>query len=196
MLIHVQLFATPWTVACQAPLFMGILQARILELVAKSFARGSFQSRDRTQVSCIAGGFFTIWATREVIIRRKNNLFICPPILDFEVVPIFFFYCKQCWKPLLYIFLYANIQGFYEFSWWLRWQRICLQCGRPGFDNMGWENSLEKEIATHSSILAWQIPCMEEAPGLQSMASQRAGHDWETNTYTLRGGITRLWDMY
>ena len=43
----------------------GILQARILEWVAISFSRGSSQPRDRTQVSCIAGRFFTIWATRE-----------------------------------------------------------------------------------------------------------------------------------
>ena len=43
----------------------GILQARILEWVAFPFSRGSSQPRDRTQVSCIAGGFFTSWATRE-----------------------------------------------------------------------------------------------------------------------------------
>ena len=43
----------------------GILQARILEWVAIPFSRGSSQPRDRTQVSCIAGGFFTSWATRE-----------------------------------------------------------------------------------------------------------------------------------
>ena len=43
----------------------GILQARILEWVAFPFSRGSSQSRDRTQVSCIAGEFFTSWATRE-----------------------------------------------------------------------------------------------------------------------------------
>ena len=42
-----------------------ILQARILEWVAFSFSRGSFQPRDSTQVSHIAGGFFTSWATRE-----------------------------------------------------------------------------------------------------------------------------------
>ena len=43
----------------------GILQARILEWVAIPFSRGSSQPRDRTQVSHIAGRFFTIWATRE-----------------------------------------------------------------------------------------------------------------------------------
>ena len=42
----------------------GILQARILELVAIAFSRGSSQCRDWTQVSCIAGRFFIIWATR------------------------------------------------------------------------------------------------------------------------------------
>ena len=42
-----------------------ILQARILEWVAISFSRGSSQLRDQTQVSCIAGRCFTIWATRE-----------------------------------------------------------------------------------------------------------------------------------
>ena len=43
----------------------GILQARMLEWVAFSFSRGSSQPRDRTRVSCIAGRFFTNWATRE-----------------------------------------------------------------------------------------------------------------------------------
>ena len=57
--------ATPWTVAYQAPLSVGILQAWILEWVAIPSSRGSFQPRDRTQVSHIAGRFFTIWATRE-----------------------------------------------------------------------------------------------------------------------------------
>ena len=42
----------------------GILQARILEWVAIPFSRGSSQPRDRTWFSCIAGGFFTVWATR------------------------------------------------------------------------------------------------------------------------------------
>ena len=44
----------------------GILQASILEWVAIPFSRGSSQPRDRTQVSCTAGRFFTNWATREV----------------------------------------------------------------------------------------------------------------------------------
>ena len=51
--------ATPWTVVCQAPLSVGILQARILECVAMPSSRRYSQPRDPTQVSRIAGGFFT-----------------------------------------------------------------------------------------------------------------------------------------
>ena len=43
--------------------------------------------------------------------------------------------------------------------------------------SLGWEDSLEKEMATHPSILAWRIPWMEEPGGLQSMGSQGVGHD-------------------
>ena len=41
----------------------------------------------------------------------------------------------------------------------------------------GWEDPLEKEMATHSSTLAWKIPRTEEHGRLQSMGSQRVGHD-------------------
>ena len=58
-----QLFVTPWTVACQAPLSMGVLQARILGWVAMPSSRGSSQPRNQTQVPRISGGFFTVWAT-------------------------------------------------------------------------------------------------------------------------------------
>ena len=59
-LSHVQVFATPWTAAHQAPLFMGILQARVLEWGAMPFSGGSFQPRDQTQVFRNACGFFAI----------------------------------------------------------------------------------------------------------------------------------------
>ena len=57
----------------------GILQARILEWVAISFSQGSSRLRDGTQVSCIAGRFFTIWATREakIILTPQANWQIC-----------------------------------------------------------------------------------------------------------------------
>ena len=43
--------------------------------------------------------------------------------------------------------------------------------------SLGWEDLLEKEMATHSSIIAWKIPQMEEPGRLQSMGLQRVGHD-------------------
>ena len=73
-LSYVQLFAT--SAARQAPLSMGILQARKLEWVAISFFRGSSQPRDQTQISCIAGGFFMDWATRKApLALHKVNYF-------------------------------------------------------------------------------------------------------------------------
>ena len=56
---------TLWTVACQAPLSMGFLQVRILESVAMPSSRVSSQPKNQIQVSCIAGGFFTVLTTRE-----------------------------------------------------------------------------------------------------------------------------------
>ena len=43
--------------------------------------------------------------------------------------------------------------------------------------SLGWEDPLEKDMATHSSILAWRIPWTEKPGVLQSMGSQRVGHD-------------------
>ena len=71
----------------------------------------------------------------------------------------------------------------------LRRLSICLQCGRPGVQSLGWEDLLEKEMATHSSILAWKIPWTEEPGRLQSMGLQRVRHDWATSFLGLTGLI-------
>ena len=71
---------TPWDPTdsspsgCSVP---GILQARILEWVAMPFSRGSSRPRDLTQVSCTAGGFFTVWATREAHIYTHGCVCVC-----------------------------------------------------------------------------------------------------------------------
>ena len=49
--------------------------------------------------------------------------------------------------------------------------------------SLGWEDSLEKGMATHTSILAWRIPWMEEPGRFQFTMLQRVGHDWATNTF-------------
>ena len=50
--------------------------------------------------------------------------------------------------------------------------------------SLGLEDSLEKVMATHSSLLAWRIPWTEQPGGLQSIWSQRVGHNWVTHTHT------------
>ena len=50
-----------------------------------------------------------------------------------------------------------------------------------GVQSLGWEDPLEKEMAIHSSTIAWKIPWTEEPGRLQSMGSQRVGHDWATS---------------
>ena len=50
--------------------------------------------------------------------------------------------------------------------------------------SLGWEDLLEKGMATHSSILAWRIPWTEEPGGLRSIGPQRVGHDWSDLAHT------------
>ena len=51
--------------------------------------------------------------------------------------------------------------------------------------SLGWEDPLEKGIATHSSILVWRIPWTEEPSGLKPIGSQRVRHDWATKSNTI-----------
>ena len=64
----------------------------------------------------------------------------------------------------------AQTEGTRSISWWLRGKEPTCQCRRCGFDP--WIG-----MATHSSILALEIPWAEEPGGLQSMGLQRVGHD-------------------
>ena len=64
---------TAWTVAFQAPLSMGILQARILEWLSMPSSRGSFQPRDQTQVSHIAGTYIS----SNSVIMLFWSVFLC-----------------------------------------------------------------------------------------------------------------------
>ena len=67
--------------------------------------------------------------------------------------------------------------------------------------SLGWENPLEEEMATHSSILAWRIPWIEGPGGLPSMGSQRVGHEHalthtrvHTHTHTIINTNYRLYE--
>ena len=61
------------------------------------------------------------------------------------------------------------------------WWETCLpkqETSETWVQSLGWQDPLEEGMATHSGILAWRAPWTEEPGGLQSMESQRVGHDW------------------
>ena len=62
-----------------------------------------------------------------------------------------------------------------------RWKWMKERMRETQVQSLGQEDPLEKEMATHPSILAWIIPWTEEPDRLQSMGSQRVGHDWATS---------------
>ena len=61
--------------------------------------------------------------------------------------------------------------------------------------SLGREDPLEKEIATYSSILPWEIPWMEEPGGLQSMGLQTVRQDWKKNRYPRLGMNQIVWNI-
>ena len=100
----------------------------------------------------------------------------CHPTISSSVTP--FSSCPQSFPA----------SGFFQWVSFLptvlQWQRMHLPKQEMQVWSLDWEDPLEKETATWSSILAWEIPWTEEPGGLQSMGSQRVGHNWETNTFT------------
>ena len=78
-----------------------------------------------------------------------------------------------------------------NFSWLLIHSRQKPLHSKPGSGN-----TLEEGMATHSSILAWRIPWTEEPGGLQSIGSQRAGHDWGDSAHTLPTQIENEFDLF
>ena len=92
------IFVTPWTVAHQSLLSMGILQARILEWVSMPSSRVSSQPRNWTQVSCITGGVFTTWATR----NPKNTGVGCLSLLQENFPTQGLLHCSQILYHLSY----------------------------------------------------------------------------------------------
>ena len=63
---------------------------------------------------------------------------------------------------------------------------MCLQCRRRGFDPWVGKIPLQKEIAIHSSILAWRIPRTEELAGYSPWGHERVGHGLATKQETIK----------
>ena len=62
-------------------------------------------------------------------------------------------------------------------AWWFSSKRICLPRQEMWVQSLRWEDPLENGMATHSSVLGWEIPWTEEPSRLQSMRSRRVRHD-------------------
>ena len=126
-----QLFVTPWTVACQAPLSMG------------------FPGKN-TGVGCqfLLQGIFLTQGSNLGLLRCRQILYA----LSHQGNPL----------------LWRDIKLMMHYNIFQRWR----------FLYHGLLKSLEKAMAPHSSTLAWEIPWTEESGRLQSMGSQRVGHDW------------------
>ena len=140
----------------------GIFQARILEWVFISFSTESSWPRDRTWVSHIVGRCFTVWATREAsALGSIANLF-------------------GLWEgngtALQYSCLENPMDGE---AWWAAVHGVTKsQIQLCDFPFTFYFHALEKEMATHSSVLAWRIPGTGEPGGLTSMESHGVGHNW------------------
>ena len=140
-----------------AYLVHGILQARILEWTAIPFSRGSSQPRDRTQVSHIAARFFTSWTTREAQGNcRSRQWYPTPVLLPGKSHGRKSLVGCSSWgrqesdttERLHFHFLLASLvaQRLKHLPpMWDTWVR-----------SLGQEDPLAKEMATHSSILAWK----------------------------------------
>ena len=110
-------------------------------------------------------------------------------------------YAYACWKALKHllgrpkslfrffiayetreqIFGQPNKKGeFYQMAQWYRIHLPVQETQETWVWSLGWEDPMEKEMTTHSSILVWRIPWTEEPGGQQSMGSQRVRHDWVT----------------
>ena len=93
-----------------------------------------------------------------------------PSIFFWFIVTLILMYTSiiNCWLPLV-----------------AQMSKILPKMQQTWIRSLGQEDPLEKEMAAHSSILAWRIPWTEKPGGLQTMESQRVRHDWTSFTHSL-----------
>ena len=85
-------------------------------------------------------------------------------------------YPDQYFALLIFLIILVTVTRIINFPGGSDGKVSVYNMGDPG-SIPGWEDPLEKEMATHSSTIAWKIPWTEEPGRLQSMGSQRVGHD-------------------
>ena len=138
---------------------LGILQARILEWVPTSFSRGFSWPRNQTWVSCIAGRFFTNWATREALCSAKQLQTV------HQWMSVFVF---QIWFTMTGSWTTLRNYHFIDFS-------------KPLFIFSYWENS-EKAMAPYAVFLPGESHGRRSLVGGSPWGrSLRVRHDWVTS---------------
>ena len=127
--------------------------------------------------SCTGGGFFTNWAMREIQIKTTIRYYITS--MRMATWKKKKTENNKCWQR-------CGMTGVLVHCWWEC--RVVAQMVKrlstvqeTWVQSLSWEDPLEEGMATHSSVVAWKIPWTEEPGSLQSMGSQRVGHDWATS---------------
>ena len=133
------------------------------------------------------------------------NKFLPSLLLNFLPLCEITWTCYLSWSLRSVLLYYSSIPAQSACAQWLRWERwistkhkLHLPTGslvaqtvkrlstmqETRVRSLGWEDPMEKEMAIHSSTIAWKIPWTEEPGRLQSMGSQRVRHDWATSLPT------------
>ena len=181
----------------------GLFQARVLEWVAISFSRGTSQPRNRTWVSHIVGRCFTIWTTRWILnhwhTREVPILFLTGKPEPSNIIKSAFIWLNVQWRLKIFILKEKCRKSILFFLNWGIVASLVVQTVKnlpamqeTWIQSLGWEDPLEKGMATHSSILTWTILWTEEPGMLQFMGSQRVRHDWVTNTLIFHSRFTMM----
>ena len=163
----------------------------ILEWVAYPFSKGSSQPTNRTGVSCISGGFFTKLSYQG---SPQNNFRINTQVKQgFRIKDQHLnkksainSYITKYWKIKLGKQFHSQQSSkilVQRASLVVQIIKNQLAMQETRVQSPGWEDLLEKGMATHSRILAWRIPWIEESGRPQLIGLQRLEHDWMTNTY-------------
>ena len=152
--------------------------------MAYPFSSRSSQTRNWTEVFCIACGFFTNWVMREAQYLASVSASLVAQLIKK-------FTCNEG-DPSSILGLGRSCEGIgYPFQY--SWASLVVQMVKnpPAMwetwvQSLAWKDPLEEGIATYSSILAWGIPMDRGAQWATANWSQRVGHDWATITEQLQ----------
>ena len=179
-LSYVQLSGSPWTVAHQAPLPMEFSMAKILEWDAIPVSKGSSWPRYPNQVSCIVGGFFTVWATKEALRvvynePRHVHVILCLLVSWMGKNHVPFGRGIQLRKVVI------DTQSHIGLPCSSNDKEAACNAGDLG-SIPGSERSSEKGNGNPLQYSCLENP-IKKPGGLQFVGWQRVGHNWATNTY-------------